>query len=258
MGSPVGEAPTTVLRMSSSELEFPERPDQEVGVALGQVAGRHVGVRRLQGEDDLIEGQAPSLQGGLVHVDEDLPDVGGEHGDGGDAVDALEARLNLVLEQSLQLEGRHVGRHAPEHDRELAEAELDDHGVRGVGRQIVLVKADLVPDVLGGEVEVRPPLELGHDGGDALRGYRRDLLDAVDRADDLLQGLGDGRLDVLRGRPRIRRDDGDGRELDVGEEVQPQPRERDAADDDQDEDHHGRRDAAIDREFWELHDLTSR
>ncbi len=206
-------------------LEFPEGPDEEVGVALDQVAGRHVRVRGLQGEDDLVEGQAPGLQGGLVHVDKDLPDVGGEDRDGGDAVDALEPRLDLVLEELLQLEGRHVGRHAPEHDRELAEVELDDQRIRGVGREIVLVEADLVADVLGGEIEVRPPLEFGHDGGDALRGDRGDLLDAVDRADDLLQGLGDGRFDVLRGGPRIRRDDGDGRELDVGEEIEPQPRE---------------------------------
>ena len=240
-GSPDDRAPDIV-----QGLELPDGPDKEVGVALDQVPGRHVGVRRLEREDDPLQGQAARLHGGLVHVDEDLPDVGGEDRDRGDAVDALETRLDLVLEQLLQLEGRHIGCHAPEHDRELAEAEFHDQGIRSVGGEIVLIEADLVPDVLGGEVEVRPPLEFGHDGGDTLRGHRSDLLDAVDRADDLLQRFGDGRLDVLRGRPRVCRDDGDRRELDVGEEVQPQPRERDAADDDQDEDHHGRRDAAID------------
>ena len=48
---------------------------------------------------------------------------------------------------------------------------------------------------------------------------RGDLLDPVDRADDLLQRPGDGVFDVLRRGAPVAGDDGDGRELEVGEEV---------------------------------------
>ena len=238
-------------------LELAHGPDEDLRVALDEVPGREVEVLGPQGQPDLVEGQAAAFEGGPVDVDEDLPLVHGEDAGRGDAVDPFEARGDLVLDDGLELHGRDVAGDAVEDDRERAEAELHDQRLAGLLGQILLVEADLVADVLGGEVEVGPPLELDADDRDALRGLRGDLLDPVDRADDLLEGPGQDVLDVLGRGARIGRDDGDGRELEVGEEVEPQPRERDGAQDDEDHRHHGRRDFFLDREFGELHFFTS-
>ncbi len=176
----------------------------------------------------------PALQGGLVDVDQDLALVHGEDPGRSDAVDALEARRDLVLDDGLELHGRHVAGDAVEDDRERAEAELHDQRLAGLFREVLFVEADLVADVLGGEVEVGAPLELDADDRDALGRLRRDLLDPVDRADDLFERPGQDVLDVLGRGARIGRDDGDRRELEVGEVVEPQPGEGDGAQDDQD------------------------
>jgi hypothetical protein len=93
-------------------------------------------------------------------------------------------------EDGLELHRRQVAGDAVEDDGELAEAELDDERLAGVLRQVLFREADLVADVLGREIEVGTPFELDADDGDALGGLRADLLDAVDRADDLLEGPG--------------------------------------------------------------------
>ena len=238
-------------------LELAHGPDEDLRVALDEVPGGQVEVLRPQGHPDLVEGQAPALEGGPVDVDQDLALVHGEDPGRGDAVDALEARRDLVLDDRLEPHGRQVAGDAVEDDRERAEAELHDQRLAGLLREVLFVEADLIADVLGGEVEVGAPLELDADDRDALGRLRRDLLDPVDRADDLFEGPGQDVLDVLGRGARVGRDDGDRREFEVGEEVQPQPGEGDGAQDDQDGRHHGRGDFAVDREFGELHFFTS-
>ena len=226
-------------------------------MALDEAPGRQVEVLRPQGQPDLVEGQAPALQGGPVDVDQDLALVHREDPGRSDAVDALEARRDLVLDDRLEPHGRQVAGDAVENDRERAEAEFHDQRLARLFGQVLLVEADLVADVLGGEVEVGAPFELDADDRDALGRLRRDLLDPVDRAHDLLEGPGQDVLDVLGRGARIGRDDRDRRELEVREEVEAQPGERDGAQDDQDGRHHGRGDFAVDRENRELRFFTS-
>ena len=177
--------------------ELAHGPDEDLGVPLDEVAGREVEVLGAEGHQDLVQGQAAALERGLVDVDQDLALVHGEDAGRGDAVDALEARRDLVLDDRPELHGRDVAGDAVEDDGERAEAELHDQGIAGLLGEVLLVEADLIADVLGGEVEVGPPFELDADDGDAFRSLRGDLFDPIDRADDLLERPGQDVLDVL-------------------------------------------------------------
>ena len=93
----------TVRRIVVERLELAEGPDQEVGVPLDEVPGRHVGVRAWRARMTRSSVRFRVSRAALVDVDQDLPDVGGEDLGRGDAVDALQPRRHLVLEELLQL-----------------------------------------------------------------------------------------------------------------------------------------------------------
>ena len=84
---------------------------------------------------------------------------------------------------------------------------------RQAGRLEVLLdrRADLL--------DVGPELELGHDDRDRVGRGRREALEARHAGHGALDRLGDLLGDVGRADARIRRDDGDDREVDVGEQL---------------------------------------
>jgi hypothetical protein len=90
-------------------------------------------------------------------------------------------------------------------------------------RQIGFVETDLVAEILGGEIEIRPPLKFNLDGGGAFRCRRGHLFNSVDRADDLFDLFRDRVFDVLGRRSPVRSDDGNRRVFEIGEKVQTQP-----------------------------------
>ena len=234
-------------------FKLADRPDEKIRMPLDQIAGGHVHVSGHQGPEDAVERQAEGGQGVLVHVHQDFPGVHGKRRRRGDAVEALEPPGDLVLDDGFQLGHGSIADNAPENDRDLGHVELDDERIARRLRQEALVKPDSVADVLGGEIEVGPPFEFDLNRRRPLGRDRRDLLDAVDRADDALQRLGDEVFDVLRRGASISRDDGDSGIFEVGEEIQPESRERNHPDDDQDQGDHGRRNAAFDGKIRELH-----
>ena len=81
---------------------------------------------------------------------------------------------------------------------------------------------------------------------DAFRGGRAQLVDAADGVDRFLDLVGDLGLDFLRRRARQPGGDDDGREVDLGEAVEAEARERERADDRQREDDDAREDGTLD------------
>ncbi len=237
--------------------EFAQSPHQEIAVALDDVARRLVDVFHPEGHEDRVQGQFLRLQGGLVHVHQDLAHVRGVDRRGGHAVETFEPGRHFVLDELLELEKGPLGRDAVKDDGHLPQVELHNQGVRGFRGQDLLIEPDLVADILGGEVQIRAPFKFDADGRHALQAQRPDLLHSVDGAHDLLQGLGQSVLHVLGGGAGIGGDDGYCGILDIGEEIEAQLGERQRADDDQDHGHHRGRDATLDREFREFHSFTS-
>src|SRR4029453_8564798 len=85
---------------------------------------------------------------------------------------------------------------------------------------------DALHDLGEAGVEVVAPVELHLHHGQALPRPRLDIADARHRGDRLLDGVGDGALDVLDVGALVDGADPDGREVDVGEEIHRRPAER--------------------------------
>ena len=87
-------------------------------------------------------------------------------------------------------------------------------------------------------------------------GDRAQLVDALDGVDRLLDRLGDAALHLLDAGAAQRGGDGDDREVDVGEEIDPELPVREQPEHDQEADEHGRDDRAADAEIDDLHDVV--
>ena len=238
-------------------LEFTESPDEDVGVSLDKASGRQIDVFRSQRRQDPVKRQSHDLKGGFIDSHKDLAFIGGPDLGGRNAVQPFQPGNDLVLDEFLQFSNRHVRRDAVEDDGHLPEVEFEDQGIGGRFRKELLVKSDLVPDVLGCEIQVRPPFEFHHDGGHPFGRHRAHFLDAIDRTHHLLQGLGQRVLDILRRGALVGRHDRNRRKFKVGKEIQAQPGKGDHPDDDQNHGHHRGRDFFGNGEFRKFHDLPS-
>jgi hypothetical protein len=126
------------------------------------------------------------------------------------------AWLDDALHQIGQVVGRVVvAADVQPHRREAVGAELANDRVLGLGRKLAENPLDRVRDVRGGLIDVASGEELQVDGADAEAAGRAYAPDAVDAVEDLLQRLGDRRLDRLRTGPVIQRHDRDHGLVDV-------------------------------------------
>ena len=98
-------------------------------------------------------------------------------GDGGDALDALEARRQVVLGDLAQRDAVEVALDADAHDRRRVRVELEHDRRVGFLRQPAAHAIEPVADVVGRLVEVRAPREVQRD---ARRAFRRRRVDPLE------------------------------------------------------------------------------
>ena len=166
--------------------DAPERAERGLAQARGDVAAGHVGVladeRVAHRRDRQLVGGEP------VRLDPDI-DRAVEAADQphlADAVGALELDLDDLVGELGQLAQREVAGHRHGEDGRLVVVELRDDRRLGVARQVLDREGDLLADVLGGDVDVPPEVEVDDDDGLARPGDRPQLADALDGVDDLL------------------------------------------------------------------------
>ena len=221
-----------------------------LGGAVGDAAAGDVHVLALQPAGDLRQENPQQRRAALVDVDLNfLFHAAGDDGRG-HAVDAFQALLDRLVGQQPQprlIGERHVaGRcaaHADAHDRVECGVEAQQDRILGAARQPQL--GELLAYVDGGEVHVGAPGELHDHVGEAGAGHAGQVHQARDDAHRILDRGGDEGLDIGGRDTRILGADGQGRERQVGQQVDRQLAERDQPEDHQgDEEHHHRHRAA--------------
>ena len=213
-----------------------------------------VAVEGVDAAGDVVDRQPVEGQLLRVGVDLDLAlDAAGDLGRA-DALDLLEARLDELLGQLLELEEGAVAGEGQGHDRPALRVEGDDGRALGVLGEAVLGVVELLPGVEHGEVHVRAPVELEGQERDALLRHRLDAAQARDAADGRFEGRGDERFDLLGRDAGVVGDDRQARIADVGQEVDRELPERNEAEEDDGEVEHVHRHRPVDGESGELHD----
>ena len=175
---------------------------------------------------DDADRQPERFEPARIEIDLDLADLAAVDFDRRDAVDLLEQRLEVVLDHAAASCPTALRRTtAKRHDRQRGDVEADDRRVLDFFGQPAADGGHFLAD-LGR----RRPADRSRA---AARGRRRrsrlgrgrlDALHAVDAGDGILDRLRDERLDFLRRRAGIDRRDVDEREVDLGEEVDAEPR----------------------------------
>ncbi len=135
--------------------------------------------------------------------------------------------------------------------------DLDDLGRIDLVRQLLEYAGHAVADVVGGGVDVAADDELDRHLRAAVGRLGRDLVDALDTADRVLDDLRDAGLDDAGRRAQIVGLDADDRGVDVGELAHAEARQADDAEHDDDEVEDGREDRTADREIGEDHGVRS-
>ena len=210
-------------------LHPPQRAQHQLAPGLLHAAARHLHVLRLQRRPHVlhrqpVRPQAVRVEGHLHGAHARAHEVDGAHVGHG-----LEVLLEeLVREEGDLLEVARRG-HRERQDGGRIDVELVHDGGLGAGREAREDGVDLVADVLGRKVAVALVKELGGDAGEALAAVGAQLVKAGDGVDDLLEWLGDGRLDLLGRGPPQRGRHGDDRQLDVGDLVNAELRKREQA-----------------------------
>ena len=121
---------------------------------------RQVQVVHAHGVGHLLERQVVGVELGLVDVDIDIAVGRTRHRHGADAVDAVELRDHLVVEDLLQAGIAFLRHHGILDDRHQARIELEHHRARATVRQVALDHVYERSDVIGCFVPVCPPLQL--------------------------------------------------------------------------------------------------
>ncbi len=227
--------------------------EHHLAVALVDAAAGDLDVLLLQRlphlqDGDLVGGHAVGVD---VDVDRALPAA--DHDDRADALHGLDALLDLLLRDLGDLAEIAVAGDDHAHDRRRVDVELLHDRRLGPFRETRDDGRDLVAHLLCRDRAVLAQQELHDDDGDAFLAGRAQDVDAFDGVDDLLDRLGDAALDLLDARALERGRDGDGREVDVREEVETEALEREPAEHDERHDEHGREDGAADAEVGEGH-----
>ena len=223
------------------ERALADRPALEVAVE-GADPGGHV----LDGQP--VEGQLLGIGLDLDLALDAARDLGRP-----DALDLLEARLDELLGQLLELEEGPVAREGQGHDGPALGVEGDDRRALGILGEAVLGVVELLAGVEHGEIHVRAPVELQGQERDPLFRDRLDAAEPRDAADGRFERGGDERLDLLGGDAGVIGDDGQARVADVGQEVDRELPERDGAEEDDGDVEHIHRHRPVDGHAGELH-----
>jgi hypothetical protein len=170
-----------------------------------------------------------------------------------DALDRLQLLLHLVAGDVGEQLARERPGDADREDRRVVRVRFRD-GRRGhVLRQLALGLRDARLDVLKGEIDVTRDVEAGRDAGGALSRGRRELLDALDLGDRLLERLEDLALHGARRGARPRDAHRDVGVVDVRILADAHPRDGDEAEEDGDRHHHPGEDRILDGDVGDAH-----
>ena len=231
--------------------ELVEGPDQVLGLAISQAATGNIDVLGRQSIGDLADRKTERGHLTLVQVDLDLLFETARDHHRGDAFDALECPLDVLLAEESQ-PGELVRTVEPDTQNGVEGGiVLQEHRQFGVHRQPDTVEP--VTDIEGGEVHIGIPRELeSHLGYVRSRG-RGHADDIVDYSDRVLDRAGQQGLDFDRRRTLVGRADRERWVGDVGQEV-----DRQVAEGHDPEDHRRHRkdedrDGPSDRQVDDLH-----
>ncbi len=204
----IGELGRRAKRDLVSSLFDLSRGQVEIGVA-----DRH---------EHPVEGKLQGVDPVRVKLDPDLAVVPSPDVDLGHSRDVGEPVSDLVLDQLGELHGVQAAGDSQKDHRETGDVELAHPGPDDVLGELVELVFQLGLDIQRGGIDVRSPHEGDADTAVPLGRLGHHVLHSGDGADDLFDDLGDQPLHHLRAGPLVLRADGDGRKLDVGEEVDPQ------------------------------------
>ena len=185
-----------------------------------------------------------------------LPADAAVDGDGGDAIDALEPRRDLVLRHLAQRDRVVVAFDADLRDRELVRVELLNRRRVGVFGQPSAHAVDARAHLVGGFRQVMAPFEVELDLAVALGRLRLDADDAGHGADRLLHGTRDQLFDLQRPDTRIAGAHRERRLLELRHQIDWQPGERNEPEQRDDRADHEHRDRALNRETRNAHIKT--
>ena len=221
-------------------------------------ASRQLDVLLAERRGDVRHGDAEGAHPLRIEAHLDLAAGAADDLDLADAADALEPLLDLLVGDLGDLAERQVAGDDNLQDRHGAGIELLNHRrERGLGK-IGNDQVDLVANLLGRDVAVLLEHEPQHDPRLPLDRRRSQLVDAADGIDRAFDVLGDLGFDLLGRRARIDDRDGDGRHVDVRQQIDAQADEREAADDGQRQHQHGGEHGTANAELGELvHDVSS-
>ena len=231
-----------------NRLGAAQRADRLVAAAeIGAAAG-HVDVGRTQRPVDVAGGGAERVQPVGVELDLDLARHAAIAVDAGDALQALQLADDRIVDEPRKLFERHGRRRdGIGQDRLPFDVDAVDDRRLGSGRQVGADALDRVLGVVDGGLRVDLEAELD----DGLRGTfgdrRRDVLDAGNVGDRVLDALGDLRLKLARRDARVGHRDRDDRHVDVGEARDRQLRKAHQSKRQQHDEHQDRRNRVADR-----------
>ena len=211
----------------------------------------------LQGRDDITRGEPKRVQPVRVEPDSHRVVTGAEHGDGADAVDAVQLVRDLdggIIRNEERVARLVWGMEMHDHHqvgRALGRGDPDIANVRGDTR---LSDRDPVLDLDLGNIEVGAELE-GHVNLETaiagrVRGHVDHVLDAVDL---LLEGSNDRGGDHVRARSGILAADPHHRRRDLRILGNRQPPDGHRPDDDEDDRNDRGEDRPVDEEVGEAH-----
>ncbi len=233
-------------------LDAAERTERELAVALVDAPAGDLDVLRRQRQPDLLD--VVVVGGEFLRIQQhlDLALALADEADLADAVDRLDVLLDLVIDYLGHLAQVPLRTDDDvEHGRGVG-GELLHHGRARVARQLAEHRADLVADLLRGDLGVFFENESDGDDGDAFGGGRVQFVDAGDGVDRLFERLGHLRLDFLGRGARQHGGDGDEGELDLGEEVDAELPVGIQPDHHQRQDEHGGEDGPANADFSQL------
>ena len=247
--------PFTVATMmwlnASGGVDAPQRPQQDLRLALLDDAARHLDVLGGDRLADVLDREPVAVQ--LLDVDDDVDLAGAAAAevDLADAVDRLDAALHLLVgELRERPEAHRVRRQHDRHDRIRVGIHLLDDRRQHLRRQVAHRPGNLLTDVVGGVVDVALEHEAEGDGGAAFAdALRQHLVDAGDAAQRLLERLDHGRRHLGGAGPRQLHADGDRRGIGLREEVDAEVAEGEDAQHHQRHDEHGGEDGPADAQL---------
>ena len=168
------------------------------------MAARQQQVRLPDRVDDVEDAEVARAQRVPLHLDLDLADLAAADVGAGDAVDALDLRLDGVVGEIVELPlVQPLAADRDLHDGDVGDVELDDERLLDARRQRVQDLRHALRHLELRVVQVDAVVEPDADRREPLPRLALDAVDARRRAHRALDRLGDRLLDVGRTRARV-------------------------------------------------------